>query len=89
MSETFANADGEDAKLEDIVSTVTSNIDKIKAKIVELNKSGITALSPSELIEFERLAPGITTELDKWNNDSDKVATAMQYLTSAVTKSVI
>lgn len=84
LSETFANADGEDAKLEDIVSTVTSNIDKIKAKIVELNKSGITALSPSELIEFERLAPGITTELDKWNNDSDKVATAMQYLTSAI-----
>ncbi len=35
LSETFANADGEDAKLEDIVSTVTGNIDKIKAKIVE------------------------------------------------------
>lgn len=70
LSETFANADGEDAKLEDIVSTVTGNIDKIKAKIVELNKSGITALSPSELIEFERLAPGITAELDKWDDDT-------------------
>ena len=85
LSETFANADGEDAKLEDIVSTVTGNIDKIKAKIVELNKSGITALSPSELIEFERLAPGITTELDKWDDDSDKVAAAMEYLTNALT----
>lgn len=70
LSETFANADGEDAKLEDIVSTVTGNIDKIKAKIVELNKNGITALSPAELIEFERLAPGITTELDKWDDDT-------------------
>lgn len=85
LSEAFANADGEDAKLEDIVSTVTGNIDKIKAKIVELNKSGITALSPSELVEFERLAPGITTELDKWNDDSDKVAAAMEYLTNALT----
>lgn len=85
LSETFANADGEDAKLEDIVSTVTGNIDKIKAKIVELNKSGITALSPSELIEFERLAPGITAELDKWDDDSDKVAAAMEYLTNALT----
>lgn len=85
LSETFADADGEDAKLEDIVSTVTGNIDKIKAKIVELNKSGITALSPSELIEFERLAPGITTELDKWDDDSDKVAAAMEYLTNALT----
>lgn len=85
LSETFANADGEDAKLEDIVSTVTGNIDKIKAKIVELNKNGITALSPAELIEFERLAPGITTELDKWDDDSDKVAAAMEYLTNALT----
>lgn len=85
LSETFANADGEDAKLEDIVSTVTGNIDKIKAKIVELNKSGITALSPSELIEFERLAPGITTELDKWDSDSDKAAAAMEFLTNALT----
>ena len=85
LSETFADADGEDAKLEDIVSTVTGNIDKIKAKIVELNKSGITALSPSELIEFERLAPGITAELDKWDDDSDKVAAAMEYLTNALT----
>lgn len=85
LSETFADEDGEDAKLEDIVSTVTSNIDKIKAKIVELNQSGITALSPSELIEFERLAPGLTTELDKWNEDGEKTAAAMEYLTSALT----
>lgn len=85
LSETFAGADGEDAKLEDIVSTVTGNIDKIKAKIVELNKNGITALSPSELIEFERIAPGITTELSKWENDSDKTAAAMEYLTNALT----
>ena len=84
LSETFSNGDDEDAKLEDIVSTVTSNIDTIKAKIVELNSSGITALSPSELIEFEELAPGLTTELDKWESDSDKTAAAMEFLTNAI-----